>query len=285
REKAAIFLIHGQARRTFARPEGPAMEQLDGLRVNLDKFRSVFNIHEDFSCAIRGGKFGAARKLQRAGNGAIGGVDGGGVFAAAVQSEDALGHAIVNDGIWILSCVHRTQRFQRFQVENGDRVRAAVTGEAFAEVGRDRDAVDPLGVLDFTDGSEGIRVEHDDFGAMRNINTACGAIHGDVVPKPITGHGNAFDDLVAGRAGGTSESCPHPAKTHNRDERNARSNSIHPHVNLPSQPSPLSCRLRWQYTSCQPPLARAYWDIVRATQSGPLLASAFLFGTKFLRTG
>src|SRR5208337_4058766 len=175
------------------------MQELDGLRVNFHEFRSVFNVHKDSPCAIRRGKFGAARESQSTGNGAIGGVDGGGVVAPAVQREDALAHVVVNDGIGILSCVHRAQHFQRFQVKNGDRVRAAVAGEPFAEVGRDRYAVDSLGVRNFADGSKRIRVQHDDFGTVRNVNTAGGAIHGDVVPEPVAGYGNAFDDAVAGR--------------------------------------------------------------------------------------
>src|SRR5260370_37094895 len=122
------------------------MEFLEGLRIEMMERGGILVIHVDGALAVSDGKFGLATQINRAGYGAIRGADRGGVFAAAVEGEDALGDGIVNDGVGIRICFDGAEGLQRFEVEDGHIVRTAGTGEAAAEVGRVSAAMHALGV-------------------------------------------------------------------------------------------------------------------------------------------
>jgi hypothetical protein len=77
------------------------MDFREFLRVELDEFRFVFDVHEDAALAVGHGKFGFAAESERARDSAVRGVDRSGVLAAAVESEDTLGKAVVDDSVRI----------------------------------------------------------------------------------------------------------------------------------------------------------------------------------------
>lgn len=100
-EETTSLEIHGKAGGRFARSERPAMGFRDFLRVELDEFGFVFDVHEDTALAIGNGEFGFAAESEGAGDSAVRGVDRGGVLAASVESEDTLGDVVVDDGVRI----------------------------------------------------------------------------------------------------------------------------------------------------------------------------------------
>ncbi len=175
-KEAAIGDVHGQPGRRFARRKRPVVEFLEALRVE---------------------EFGLAIERDRADYGAIRGVDGGGVFAAAVEGEDALGDGIVEDGVGIAVCLYRADRLQRLEVENRDVVAAAVAGETAAEVGSDGNAVNPFGVRDVANDGVGVRIENHDVRAARDVNAAGVTIHVDVIPTALAADRDGFDDVIA----------------------------------------------------------------------------------------
>ncbi len=65
------------------------------------KLGAVFIVHIDGALAIGSGEFRFAAQVDVAEYGTVGGVDGGGVFAAAVEGEDALGDGVVKNGVGI----------------------------------------------------------------------------------------------------------------------------------------------------------------------------------------
>src|SRR6267142_1783507 len=178
------------------------------------KLGAVFIVHIDGAFAIGSGEFGLAAQVDVAEYGTVGGVDGGGVFAAAVEGEDALGDGVVKNGVGIAVGLDvATDGLQRFQVKDGDIVRAAIAGEAAAEVGSDGDAVDALGVGNVADNGVGVRIENHSVSAPRDVNATSVTVHIDVIPTTIAAHGNSFDDVIAGA--GRSR-CGRMRKAYNR---------------------------------------------------------------------
>src|SRR6266850_698026 len=174
----------------------------DFLRVDLDELGGVLVVHEDAAIAIRDGEFRFAAESERAGDGAIGGVDGSGVLAAAIEGEDALTDGVVDNSVGIgvrLSCA---DGLQRLEVEDGYIVRTAIAGEAAAEIGSDGDAMNALGVWDAADDFVRIRVQHNDLGSVRDVDAASVAVHVDVVPAAFAADGNGLNHFITGRAGG-----------------------------------------------------------------------------------
>src|ERR1700682_1337011 len=112
----------------------------DLLRVDLDELGSILVVHEDAALAVGDGEFRFAAESERAGDGAIGRIDGGGVLAPAIEGENALTDGIVDDGIRIDVGLNRADGLQRFQVEDSYIVRTAVASEAATEFGSDGDA-------------------------------------------------------------------------------------------------------------------------------------------------
>src|SRR5712671_3570761 len=161
----------------------------------------ILVVHIDRALAVSDGKFGLATQIYRAGHGAIRGVNRRGILAAAVEGEDALGDGIVNDGVGIRICFNGADGFQHFEVEDGYVIRTAVAGEAATEVGSDSDAMDALSVGDIAHDGVGVRIENHRVSAARDVDTACVAVHVDVVPTALAANGNRFDDVIATRAG------------------------------------------------------------------------------------
>src|SRR5436853_3068183 len=118
------------------------------LRVERDEIGRFLGIDEDDAFAIGNGEFGLVAERNGAQDGAIGGVDDGGIFATAVESENALGGGIVNDGIGIRVGFCGADGLQSFEIEDSDCVRAAIAGEAAPEVGGNSNAVDAGGIGD-----------------------------------------------------------------------------------------------------------------------------------------
>src|SRR6266852_598569 len=172
------------------------------LRVDLDELGGVLVVHEDAAFAIGDGEFRFAAESERAGDGAVGGVDGSGVLAAAIEGEDALADGVVDDGVGIGIRFNCADGLQRLDVEDGYIVRTAVTGEAAAEVGGDGDAVNALRVWDAANDFVRIRVQHNNLGGVRHVDATGVAVHIDVVPAAFAADGNGFDHFITGRAGG-----------------------------------------------------------------------------------
>jgi len=125
-------------------------------------------------------------------------VDGGCVLAAAVESEDALGDGIVDDGVGIGVGLCGAESFEGFDIEDDGGVGAAGAYEAAAEVGSEGNAVNALRVGDIAFDGVGVSVHDDDVGAMRNVDAACSGVDGDVVPAFIARDGDSFDDVITG---------------------------------------------------------------------------------------
>src|SRR6267154_3904621 len=106
----------------------------------------VFVVDPDGTLAVGDGEFRFAAEGNGADDRAVCGVDSGGVFAAAVEAEDALGGGIVNDGVGIGVGFRGADDFQCLYIEDGHGVGATVAGEAAAEVRSDGDTVDPRSV-------------------------------------------------------------------------------------------------------------------------------------------
>jgi len=93
--------IHGKAGGRFARGERPTMGFGEFPRVELDEFGFVFDVDENAALAVSNGEFGFAAESEGARDCAVGGVDGSGVLAAAVKSENSFGDAVVDNGVRI----------------------------------------------------------------------------------------------------------------------------------------------------------------------------------------
>src|SRR5882724_2435491 len=166
REEAAILAVDGEAGSFLTRLLRPAMRDGELLRIELHELGSVLDVDVDAALAVGDSKFGLTAERKRADDSTVSGVDGGGVLAAAVEREDALGAGVVDDGVGIGTGVYGADGLESFQIEDGRVVGTAVAGEAAAEVGRDGDAVRTLCVWDAADDSEGVRVQHNDLGGV-----------------------------------------------------------------------------------------------------------------------
>src|SRR5580704_6366907 len=172
------------------------------LRVELDQLRGVFVVDEDAALAVGCGEFRLATQGQRANDRAIGGVDGGGVFAAAVEGEDAFGYGIVGDRVGIGVGLYRANGFHRLEIEDGRGVGAAAADETASEVGGYRDAVDAGRVRDVAFNRVSVRVHDHDVSAVRDVDAAGVAVHRHVVPAVVAGDGDRFDDVITGGSRG-----------------------------------------------------------------------------------
>src|SRR5712671_424230 len=147
------------------------------------------------------GEFRLVAQRNRAYDGAIGGVDDGGVFAAAVEGEDALSCGIINDGVRIRVGFCGADGLQSFEIENRDGVGAAIAGEAAAEVCGYGDAVYAWCVGNVAFDGVGVGIHDYDVGAVGDVDAAGVAVDVNVVPAFVAGNGNGLDDVVAGSAG------------------------------------------------------------------------------------
>src|SRR6266700_3928329 len=142
------------------------MEFLESRRIDVMNLRAVLIVRVDGTFTICGCEFGLAAQINRAKYGTVGGVDGGGVFAAAtvsaapVEGEDTFGDGLVKDGVGVDVGLHVADGLQSLQIENRDIVAAAVAGESAAQVGSDGDAVHAWRVRNVADHSVGICVHY-----------------------------------------------------------------------------------------------------------------------------
>ena len=199
-ESAAVLDVHGETRRRLARSKRPAMRFGEFLRVELNELVCVFDVDEDAALAIGLGELGFAAESESSGDCAVGTIDRGGVLAAAVEGEDALGDGVVDDGIGIGVSFYGAERCQGFHVEDHCEVGATGADKAAAEVWRERDAVDALGVGDVAFDGVGVGVHDDDVGAVRNVDAAGGGVDVEIIPAFVTGDGDGLDYVIAGGA-------------------------------------------------------------------------------------
>src|SRR5712664_772256 len=158
--------------------------------------RGVFAVDEDGAFAVGDREFGLIAERNGAGDGAVRGVDDRGVFAAAVEGENALAGGVVEDGVGIGVGLCGADRFQGFQVKDDRGVGAACADKAAAEGGGYGDAVHALGVGDVAFDGVGVGIHDDDVRTVRNVNAAGVAIDQEIIPAFIPGHGNGFDDVI-----------------------------------------------------------------------------------------
>src|SRR6267378_3939700 len=126
------------------------------------KFGRILVVDIDGALAVSDGELRFATQIYCADDSAVSGVDGGGVLAAAVEGEDALGDGFVEDGVGIRVCLDGAEGLQGLEVEDGHVVRTAVAGEAAAEVRSNGDSMDALGAGDVADNGVSVRIENDD---------------------------------------------------------------------------------------------------------------------------
>src|SRR6266852_2013522 len=141
-KEAASGDVHGEAGRRFARRERPVVEFLEALRIEMMELGGILVVHIESALTVGDSEFRLAAKSNGADHRAIRGVDGSGVFAATVEGEDALADGVIKDGVGIGVGLDRADGLESFEVEDSDRVGAAVAGEAAAEGGSDGDAMD-----------------------------------------------------------------------------------------------------------------------------------------------
>src|SRR5260370_30496198 len=148
----------------------------------MAEFGGVFVIDPEGAFAVRDREFGFTAEGNGTDDGAVGGVDGGGIFAAAVEGEDALGGGVVDGGVGGGVGLHGAGGFQSFEIVDGDGVVAAIAGEAAAEVRSDGDAVHTVRVGNVAFDGVGVRVHDYGVRGMRDVDTAVVAVVLDIVP-------------------------------------------------------------------------------------------------------
>ena len=102
REEPAAGDVEGQAAGSIAAGERPLGGELVGFGVEADDLALVFDVVEDRSLAIDGGELGLAGQRNGGDNLLRGGVDYGGVLAAAVEGPDGLRGRLKDDGVGVL---------------------------------------------------------------------------------------------------------------------------------------------------------------------------------------
>ena len=89
-KQPAVFLIHGQTTKFFARRQRPAFYHNRFLNIDTGQFALVLDVHIDHALAIRGAKLWFAVERNIADHLVIRGVDDRGILAATVKRKDAL---------------------------------------------------------------------------------------------------------------------------------------------------------------------------------------------------
>ncbi len=147
-----MLAINGESAGLGAGRERPLGFHFELRGIDRDQFALVFDVDEDFSLGVAGGELGLAVEFNRAENGAIGRIDGGGILAASVEGEDALGGGIVEDGVGIFASFYfAADSSESLDVENCDRSFAAVADETASELGSEGDTVNARSVRDVAD--------------------------------------------------------------------------------------------------------------------------------------
>ena len=112
-----------------------------------------------------------------------------------VEGVDLFLLRLVEDRVGVGFRVDLAQRLQRLQVDDAHFVLATVAREA-AATGRDRDAVHARRVGDPADDLVRRGVNHDDLGAVRDVETLRGGIDSEIIERTRTADVNLPDFLV-----------------------------------------------------------------------------------------
>jgi hypothetical protein len=124
------------------------------------------------------------------------------VLTACVKGEDTLGGRVIPDGIRASADFDLVQRLQSLEIENADRILAAVARESLADLGHERHAMDAGSVADFADRFPGICVNHHDPGSARNVQATLVRIDLQIVPATLPAQGPGVYEVIRGRGGG-----------------------------------------------------------------------------------
>ncbi len=118
------------------------------------------------------------------------------VVRFTVERQDTTTSRFVDDRVRVLSDLDRRQGGERDQVEYGDRIVFAITGEATTQVARDRDAVDAAGVCDGADLLVGRDIDDLGLQVVRDVEPVRRAVDRQVVPTRIAAERDLVDDLI-----------------------------------------------------------------------------------------
>ena len=99
-----------------------------------------------------------------------------------LKVRNAWDDGLIDDGVGVRAGFDFAENLQRLQIENRDVVIRAVAGKAAAEVVRDGDAVDAVGVRNGADDFVGGGVDDFGLGGMRNVEPVVRAVHENVIP-------------------------------------------------------------------------------------------------------
>ena len=208
-EQAVIGQIDGHAGSLFAGGDGPARHDRVRLGVDDGDFALVLEIVVDAAGRrVDHGEFRAPVQGDGGDDRAGFGGDHGGRLAAAVERVEFLLAWIVEHAVGTLVGVHLGQRLQGLQVDNPSLALAAVAGEAAAEVGCQRHAMDARRVGDFADHRVPVEVDHDHLGGVADIEAPCAGIDRKVIPAAVAADFDLGDQVVgAVGAGERSQRC------------------------------------------------------------------------------
>ena len=168
------------------------------LGIEGDQFILVFNIDENGPRAVGRGRLRLAAQRHGAGHAARGRVNRGGIVAAAVEREDALGEGIVEDTVGPRADRDLRELLEALAVDHGDLV-----GTAFADIGLAADeggAVNARQVGDVGQHFAGIGIHHHHMIAAGDIEIACCRISVQVIEPAIAAQRYGFEHMVAGRS-------------------------------------------------------------------------------------
>ncbi len=196
-KETAGFGVHCEARWAVAGRQRISFGDRHSFRVDLDDFVGVFDIGVELAFAVGRRKLGLATERDGPFDSSGFRIDDRGIFGSAVESEDAAGDRFEGDRVGILAGLDDGDGFEGFQIEDGDRVRAAIAREAAIQIGRQRDAVHALRVRYVAHNGSGIHADNNGVRAMRNVKPARGAVHGHVIPAAFATDFDFLDDVVA----------------------------------------------------------------------------------------
>src|SRR5580704_6659262 len=171
------------------------------LSINFEQLGLVLDVHEDVPVARADREFRLAAHGEHLNHASIHAIDCGDTGAAAVECKNALGSRVIENRVGILPTrADRADGFQGFQVENRNRVRAAVAHETASQVGSQRDSVHALRIRNIANNRVGIRIQNDDVRGMRYIHASGVAIDDAIIPPSVSADGNGLHHLIARRA-------------------------------------------------------------------------------------
>src|SRR5207237_1361317 len=130
RKDAAVRKVSGHARWFLARRQRIVLLDGQGLGVKGGELAVVFDVEEIGDRVIADRRFRFAAQLHRAHRLAADGIDRGGIFARAVEGEDAPGKSIIKNAVRPLANRYLRDFGKAFGVYDGDPV-----GAAFADIG------------------------------------------------------------------------------------------------------------------------------------------------------